>query len=857
MPEQSPLPEAAARGRRATRYVAGALVMLASLIAAGLWATAPPAYAEVATAAYAIGTPTNAVAGVVVSPATLSQSAPTPFVVKFRATAALSGTGASSVTITSSAALASAPTSVSLIDDTDTACFQGGSNGGPVGTTTLTIDLIPSCTVATGDEVEVDFTASGPATIGDFALTVTTSSNESPGISNTLMVEPAPPTISASSVVLGANATYTLSDASWSTVTSGVNALILTAKATAGTTISWYSGASGYSVTFTPPRGTPTADPVEAVQVTTTATTNDTITLTLAAALAAGDQVTISGRGTNPSATSTDVVSVSPETGSPGSWSSAGTPESSTNSLVFGTLVSDVTVAPSPSVAGALATYVVSFQATSQLSGTAGAQICLSEPSGPTAFATEKGALVSDTTAGWHFIASGVAYSAGNPASNPGCDEPDNGLVIPITAGYGVNPGDSVTVTLVGVTNPSAGTVADFTAATSADTVAVAAAPYAIGASSSRGVVVSVNPSTTGSLATYTISDLEAGAPLAGGTSTVTLQAPPGTVFPNNPGSYTVQDSTTPSGSGSVSAPLSGGGTNDVTITVPASINAGDLLDITVEDAINPSSASSAYTITLLGNVTGPPAVAPFPDANVSYPNGAIIGFSGKDYVFAGGSAFQVQAPSALAALQKVDRATVQPAPPGARPPTGAPRPGTLLFTRPIDGTATIYVVGSDGELHGFATPKQFLGDGYDPALVVTVTSLGQLGVGASAGSQASAGNAFSTTADGAVVASSGAFYVFAGGRAFGIPTAAKLAAVRKTDKARALKGQVSPAQTSAVLAGGELLTISGTVYVSYQGDLYPFKSMAQLRADGYGGTAALPAPSTGGAPVVFSYSGT
>jgi hypothetical protein len=318
-----------------------------------------------------------------------------------------------------------------------------------------------------------------------------------------------------------------------------------------------------------------------------------------------------------------------------------------------------------------------------------------------------------------------------------------------------------------------------------------------------------------------------------------------------------VQDLTTPSGSGSVSAPLSGGGTNDVTITVPAFISAGDLLDITVEDAINPSSASTAYTITLLGSVTGPPAVAPFPDANVSYPNGAIFDFSGIDYVFAGGAAFPVQGPSALAALQRVDPATVQPAPHGARAPMGAPRPGTLLFTRPINGTATIYVVGSDGELHGFASPQQFFDDGYDPSLVVTVTSLGQLGVGASAGSEGRTADAFSTSADGALINSSGTFYVFAGGRAFGIPTAAKLATVRKTDKALTLKGRVALSQTSAVLAGGELLTISGTVYVSYQGDLYPFKSLAQLRADGYGGTAALTAPSTGGVPVVYGYSGT
>ncbi len=226
-------------------------------------------------------------------------------------------------------------------------------------------------------------------------------------------------------------------------------------------------------------------------------------------------------------------------------------------------------------------------------------------------------------------------------------------------------------------------------------------------------------------------------------------------------------------------------------------------------------------------------------------------------YVFAGGRAFEIQGASALAALQRVDHARPQAAPAGARPPTGAARPGTLLFTRPIDGTATIYVVGNDGELHGFATPKQFVTDGYDPALVVTVTSLGQLGVGASVGSEGAAGNAFSTSADGAIVASGRAFYVLAGGRAFGIPSPAKLAVVHKADRAHPLTGTITSAQSSAVLASGELLTISGTVYVSYQGDLYPFKSMAQLRADGYGGTAALTVPSTSGAPVLSTYSGT
>ncbi len=233
------------RRRRLVRTVACTLVTAWGFAAVGLWEAAPPAYAEVATAQYTIGTPTNAVAGVVASPATLSQSAPSPFVVKFRATVALSGTGASTVTVNSSTALATAPNSVSLVDDTDTACFQAGTNGGPLGTTTFTIDLAASCSIAAGDEVEVDFTAAGPPITGDFDLTVTTSGNATPAISNILTVEPQPPTISATSVVLGANATYTLSDASWSTLTTGVNALVLTAKATAGSTISWYGGGVG------------------------------------------------------------------------------------------------------------------------------------------------------------------------------------------------------------------------------------------------------------------------------------------------------------------------------------------------------------------------------------------------------------------------------------------------------------------------------------------------------------------------------------------------------------------------------------------------------------------------------------
>ena len=259
-------------------------------------------------------------------------------------------------------------------------------------------------------------------------------------------------------------------------------------------------------------------------------------------------------------------------------------------------------------------------------------------------------------------------------------------------------------------------------------------------------------------------------------------------------------------------------------------------------------------TTTSPTTTTAPPK--PFPHSGQSYPNGAIVSFAGHDYVFAGGRAFLGSA-SELAALEKVDHAKVASASAGMSAPTStAPRSGTLLTTRAINGDATIYFAGTDGELHGFSTGSQLFSDGYDPALVVTVPSLGRLRVGSTAGEEGSAASAQATRADGAIVASSGTFYVFAGGRAFGISSPTGLQKVRKADKAKVLTGSVEVRQTSTAIASGVLLSAPGTVYVSYAGALYPLKTMAQLDSDGYGGTAAVPVPGTGAVGVVSSYSG-
>ena len=248
---------------------------------------------------------------------------------------------------------------------------------------------------------------------------------------------------------------------------------------------------------------------------------------------------------------------------------------------------------------------------------------------------------------------------------------------------------------------------------------------------------------------------------------------------------------------------------------------------------------------------------ASFPTAGTSYPNGAIVGFAGADYVLAGGRAFGAGTPAVLRAVQKVDPAKAVAAPAGATAPAGVtPRPGTLVSTRAVDANPTVYVVGTRGDLYGFAGPAQFVGAGFDPALVVTVPSLGGLKVSATSAGAAGL-TAFSTSADGAIVDSGGAYYVFAGAKAFRVPSRRPWSRCKRPTRAKR-PARVTSAETAAPIASGALLSVAGGngVFVSYNGDAYPFKTMAQVLRDGYGGTAAVPVPGTGALTVLSHYSG-
>ncbi len=809
------------RPGRPTRVVMAVITLTAAALGAGQVLAAGPAYADVATNAYTIGTPSTAVSAVTVAPTATSASTPTKFEVHFVATAPL--TSGSTITIGDSTAADSVTAGASQVQVLDGAatCLEPFPSYTAQRGAGLEVTLGSTCNIGTGDMAEVDFTASVAASPNLFTFDVVTSSNSTAAISDAVTVSPAPPTASAISPGLGVNTVYTIAGVPVEALTSGATSLVMVAKAVAGAgTVAWYNGASGYTVTYTPTSGASVVVPVGGVTVLETANADDTVVLALGSALSAGGSVDITAEGTNPVTSSTDSFTVTPGNG---------TPETTTNGLAFGSSVSVVDVTTSPAVAGASAIYTVSFRATTP--APVGDDIFISESG--TDFSHVTGILVSDASQGWHFIAAGATLSSGDAA-------------IPLS--QSISAQDTVTLTLVNVINPAAGPISDFKVSTTADAVAALAPTYTIGASSGSGVTVTVDPPAPAAEATYTISNLLASAALIGGSSTITVSAPAGTIFPNNAGLYIIEDSTTSTGSGAVST-ISGGGTGTVVLTVPHTINGGDTLSITIEDSFNPG-AGGAYAISLGGDVTGSSTGLVFPGAGVAYPDGALLSFVGTLYVFAGGHAFGVPSPAAAAAVEAVDHAVVS-ASPGTVPSTNAV-PGTLVV---VYNNPTVYVVGADGQLHGFATPGQFIRDGYDPADVITVPSHGRITLGSTAGAEGAAVSALATASNGALVKSSGTYYVLAGGRAFGVPSPAALKSVKAADKAQLLVGAIGPL-ADAPIADGTLLTVGSTVYVSYGDNLFPFKSTRQLAADGYGGTPSIVVPNTGGLTVETSYSG-
>jgi hypothetical protein len=587
------------------------------------------------------------------------------------------------------------------------------------------------------------------------------------------------------------------------------------------------------------------------------------VPLTITGTTTLGDKFQVVAVGTNPTTPgTTNTLEAVVSSTNPPTFSAPA--DVASPSVTYGAFVSGVAVTPSPTAAGATATYTVSFVSTDGLPATD--FIRLQGPDG-TAFSSSGGAVVTDQKTGATAVVTGTTNFAVSTTTS-------SNDTVAITVPFTINAGDPVTVMVFGVTNPAAGSYGGsggMEVTTQVDSIpAFNATAYVIGSAtvSSLSPTVTVSPTTAGALATYTIATFEAASNLVAGTDTIEVSGPTGTTFPAT--GYTLTDATT--GVSQNLSVISGAYSDDVKLGLASNVAAGDKLSLMVTNVVNPITASSGYSISLGADTVSTNTTAAgtqgletlaltFPHATDSFPNGAIIFFGGAAYVFAGGHPFGAPSEPALLKVESVDPAKVQTAASGATVPTTPAREGTLI----IDN-GTVYVVGTNGELYGFATPAQVFAGGFDAADVITVPSLGGLTVNSSTAAAAGL-TGFNTESDGAIVNSGGTFFIFAGGKAFGIPTTAGLTNECSTVPGCSLtapstvgyafsSGTVTTAMETATPASGVLVTIKASVDVIFNGNLYPFKGAAQLANDGYGGTPSILVPGPQGLSVAV-YTGT
>ena len=296
MHQQSPSDPAPRRWRTRAKLAAGTLALTMGALGAGLVATALPAYADVLSSFYTIGTPSGSVGTVTATPASVGASASTSFQLSFNSVGALAGSSNASVTIIPSTALTSVPTNISLVGGN---CIQAGTAGnGGAGSATasgITIFLMSSCSISAGTPVVVAFNANAPATTGTFFFTVSTSSNVSPATSNTIAVGTSGATLSAVSHNFGVNTTYTISNVAVAGLAASQN--VVTLSVIPSGTIVLPAGAASYIVVYTPPGGSAATDAVTGI----TPTSASVVSLTLATPVTNGGTLNFTFNGTNPS----------------------------------------------------------------------------------------------------------------------------------------------------------------------------------------------------------------------------------------------------------------------------------------------------------------------------------------------------------------------------------------------------------------------------------------------------------------------------------------------------------------------------------------------------------------------------
>lgn len=176
------------------------------------------------------------------------------------------------------------------------------------------------------------------------------------------------------------------------------------------------------------------------------------------------------------------------------------------------------------------------------------------------------------------------------------------------------NPGDLLSIQVFGVTNPTSTGSHALSVSTTSDPATVTRNYTIVAAQSVQDSFVQLSsyaPSATG--VTWSIGFV-APQRMSGGSSTITLTAPAGTVFPS--GALTCWDPSTDSPN--ACSTTVGGGSNALTVDVNTTTNAGDAFDVIIPDVTNPATMSAATLATSSDpapvdlSLAGPSAPSPY-----------------------------------------------------------------------------------------------------------------------------------------------------------------------------------------------------------------------------------------------------
>jgi hypothetical protein len=252
--------------------------------------------------------------------------------------------------------------------------------------------------------------------------------------------------------------------------------------------------------------------------------------------------------------------------------------------------VTGATAVPQPDTAGSTANYTVGFTTPSQLVG-GSATITLSSPDGAVTFP----AAAND-----YFVVDNSHPSANQAVSTVTLGSGNHSVTLGVATT--VPAGSSLSIYVIGATNPAGPGSYSLEVATSANPVPATTATFSVvAAASAPSFSPTASPASVGGVSTYTIGTFRAASAVpAGGTISVSSSAAASTSdnvgFPTSAGYYTVRDLTT--GQSAVPqtvavAPVASGTGQTVTLTVSSAIAEGDELSVTVTGVRNPTSTQS------------------------------------------------------------------------------------------------------------------------------------------------------------------------------------------------------------------------------------------------------------------------